>query len=95
MKNVKEDFIIKRRKKKMKFNLSDFLQLDTKELLAVNGGSPCSSSSGSPSDGSGAPSSSSTNSSDGGNGGGGNSNPSVTRNPNGTVVEHSVYVPLN
>ena len=58
----------------MKFNLSDFLQLDTKELLAVNGGSPCSSSSGSPSgsssgrpsDGSGAPSSSSTNSSDGG-----------------------------
>ena len=26
----------------MKFNLSDFLQLDTKELLAVNGGSPCS-----------------------------------------------------
>ena len=33
----------------MKFNLSDFLQLDTKELLAVNGGSPCSSSSGSPS----------------------------------------------
>ena len=62
----------------MKFNLSDFLQLDTKELLAVNGGSPCSSSSGGPSgspsgsssgrssDGSGAPSSSSTNSSDGG-----------------------------
>ena len=57
----------------MKFNLSDFLQLDTKELLAVNGGSSCSSSSGSPSgsssgspsDGSGAPSSSSTNSSDG------------------------------
>ena len=57
----------------MKFNLSDFLQLDTKELLAVNGGSPCSSSSGSPSGsssgspsgGSGAPSSSSTNSSDG------------------------------
>ena len=74
----------------MKFNLSDFLQLDTKELLAVNGGSPCSSSSGSPSsspsDGSGAPSSSSTNSSDGGNGG--NSNPSVTRNPNGTVTYH-------
>ena len=33
----------------MKFNLSDFLQLDTKELLTVNGGSPCSSSSGSPS----------------------------------------------
>ena len=58
----------------MKFNLTDFLQLDTKELLAVNGGSPCSSSSGSPSGsssgspsgGSGAPSSSSTNSSDGG-----------------------------
>lgn len=50
----------------MKFNLSDFLQLDTKELLAVNGGSPCSSSSGRSSDGSGAPSSSSTNSSDGG-----------------------------
>ena len=39
LKNIKEDFIIKRRKKKMKFNLSDFLQLDTKELLAVNGGS--------------------------------------------------------
>ena len=77
----------------MKFNLSDFLQLDTKELLAVNGGSPCSgpsgspsgSSSGSPSDGSGAPSSSSTNSSDGG---GGNSNLSVTHNPNGTVTYH-------
>lgn len=50
----------------MKFNLSDFLQLDTKELLAVNGGSSCSSSSGRSSDGSGAPSSSSTNSSDGG-----------------------------
>ena len=69
----------------MKFNLSDFLQLDTKELLAVNGGSPCSGPSGNPSDGSGAPSSSSTNSSDGG---GGNSNLSVTHNPNGTVTYH-------
>lgn len=27
----------------MKFNLSDFLQLDTNGLLAVNGGSGCSS----------------------------------------------------
>lgn len=29
----------------MKFNLSDFLQLDTNGLLAVNGGSDCSSGS--------------------------------------------------
>ena len=29
----------------MKFNLSDFLQLDTKELLAVNGGFNCNGSS--------------------------------------------------
>ena len=34
----------------MKFNLSDFLQLDTKGLLAVNGGSPCGGSSNSPSE---------------------------------------------
>lgn len=27
----------------MKFNLNDFLQLDTNGLLAVNGGSGCSS----------------------------------------------------
>lgn len=29
----------------MKFNLNDFLQLDTNGLLAVNGGSDCSSGS--------------------------------------------------
>lgn len=30
----------------MKFNLDDFLQLDTKSLLAVNGGSSCGGNSG-------------------------------------------------
>lgn len=34
----------------MKFNLSDFLQLDTKGLLAVNGGFTCGGSSNSPSE---------------------------------------------
>lgn len=29
----------------MKFNLKDFLELDTKSLLAVNGGTDCSGSS--------------------------------------------------
>lgn len=50
----------------MKFNLKDFIQLDTDGLLAVNGGSPCAASpSGSPSSG-GDPGS-------GGSGGGGGS----------------------
>ena len=31
----------------MKFNLNDFIALDVEELLAVNGGSGCGSSSGS------------------------------------------------
>ena len=62
----------------MKFDLSDFLQLDTKGLLAVNGGSPCGGSSsysgggGSPSDGGspGGSGSSSDSGSSGGSGGG-------------------------
>ena len=64
----------------MKFNLKDFLELDTKSLLAVNGGTDCSGSSSpsSPSDsgggGSGGPGSSTTSSSGSGSGGGGCSN---------------------
>lgn len=34
---------------KMKFNLNDFLELDTNGLFAVNGGTDCHSSSYSPS----------------------------------------------
>ena len=61
----------------MKFNLKDFLELDTKSLLAVNGGTDCSGSSSpsSPSDsgggGSGGPGSSTTSSSGSGSGSGG------------------------
>lgn len=64
----------------MKFNLKDFLELDTKSLLAVNGGTDCSGSSSpsSPSDsgggGSGGPGSSTTSSYSSGSGGGGCSN---------------------
>lgn len=64
----------------MKFNLKDFLELDTKSLLAVNGGTDCSGSSSpsSPSDsgggGSGGPGSSTTSSSSSSSGGGGCSN---------------------
>ena len=60
----------------MKFNLKDFLELDTKSLLAVNGGTDCSGSSSpsSPSNsdggGSGGPGSSTTSSSGSGSGGG-------------------------
>ena len=64
----------------MKFNLKDFLELDTKSLLAVNGGTDCSGSSSpsSPSSpnggGSGGPGSSTTSGYSSGSGGGGCSN---------------------
>ena len=58
----------------MKFNLSDFLQLDTKELLAVNGGSPCSGPTTGPSNNASDPTSPSYGSGgNDGNGGGGGS----------------------
>lgn len=62
----------------MKFNLNDFVQLDTKELLAVNGGSSCGGGS----------TSSTSNATSYSSGGGGSSNSSVTHNSNGTVTYH-------
>ena len=64
----------------MKFNLNDFLQLDTNGLLAVNGGSGCSSG----------PSSSSSGSS-GGSSSSGNS--SVSSSGSGSSTTETVYVP--
>ena len=75
----------------MKFNLSNFLQLDTKELLAVNGGSLCSGPTTGPSNNASDPTSPSY-----GNGGGSSALVSESNwSINGTAVEHSVYVPLN
>lgn len=64
----------------MKFNLNDFLQLDTNDLLAVNGGSGCSSG---PSSGS---SESSGGSSSSGNSSGASSGP-------GSSTTETIYVP--
>lgn len=81
----------------MKFNLSDFLQLDTKELMAVNGGSPCSGPTTGPSNNASDPTSPSYGSGGNDGNGGGSSGPVSESNwsINGTAVEHSVYVPLN
>ena len=75
----------------MKFNLSDFLQLDTKELLAVNEGSSCSGPTTGPSNNASDPTSPSYGNGWSSSGPVSESNWSI----NGPAVEHSVYVPLN
>ncbi|MCR5494549.1 MAG: hypothetical protein K6F15_02840 [Treponema sp.] len=70
----------------MKFNLSDFLQLDTKGLLAVNGGSPCGGATTGPSNNASDPTSSSYGDSNGGGSSGDNTSQPVrtVKRPSGT-----------
>lgn len=67
----------------MKFNLSDFLQLDTKELLAVNGGSPCSGPTTGPSNNASDPTSPSYGSGGNDGNGGGSSGPGASASGSG------------
>ena len=71
-----------------KFNLTDFLQLDTKGLLAVNGGSPCGGATTGPSNNASDPTSSSYGDSNGG-GSSGDNKGNNTRQPVRTVQRPS------
>lgn len=80
----------------MKFNLSDFVQLDTKGLLTVNGGYNCNGSSNTTVYSNPYYSGNSGGDDNDGNGGGSSGLVSESNwSINGTAVEHSVYVPLN
>ena len=80
----------------MKFNLSDFVQLDTKGLLTVNGGYNCNGSSNTTVYSNPYYSGNSGGGGNDGNGGGSSGLVSESNwSINGTAVEHSVYVPLN